>query len=154
MFPLTSIFYTCHCCICINTVWCRYNAVNFLKKSSQKTHHSSPYGVCFMDSHSGLYYASGTAVMYAISCDIVSHYNVTQLYFVIMRLWWHLYKTTTKQNKNELCIYTLWNTLCRWFMAALYFRNMLHIFYDYNWNYCLTYFCWYQTLSLNRGIWI
>ena len=36
-----------------NTVWCCYNAVNFLKKYSQKTPLSSPvrarYGVSFVD---------------------------------------------------------------------------------------------------------
>ena len=67
----------------IGTVQCRYKAVNFSQKS-RKRHHSSPvrasYGVSFVDTISDLYSAPMTDVMYAISCNIWSHYDGTRLY--------------------------------------------------------------------------
>ena len=67
-----------------NTVWCRYITHQFSWKPSQKTPHSLPvrarYGMSFVGSHSDIYYAMGSAVIYAISYCIGLHYNGTQLY--------------------------------------------------------------------------
>ena len=66
------------------TVRCRYDAINFIKKYSQKTPHSSPvrarYGASFVDSASDWYSASVPAMIYAISCYIWPRYNGTRLY--------------------------------------------------------------------------
>ena len=67
-----------------NIVRCRYNAVNFLLTFSQNTSHSSPvrarYGMYFVGSNCGSYFASVTAMMYAIACFILLCYNGIRLY--------------------------------------------------------------------------
>ena len=75
----------------IYTVWCRYNAVNFLTNFSQKTPHSSPvrsrYRVSFVGPAPDRYSARVPTIMYAISYYIGSCYNGTQLY--LRNLWNH-----------------------------------------------------------------
>ena len=73
----------------LHTVWCCYNALNFLSNSHKIHHIARPfrarYGMSFMGPNSDLYFATVTAVMYAISCYIGLHYNSTRLYFVYMK---------------------------------------------------------------------
>ena len=75
-------FHEFHCNLyLLNTVRCRYNAVNFLQ-NSRKTHHISPVKramVNLLKIESQIYIMTVTAVMHAISCYIEPRYNGTEL---------------------------------------------------------------------------
>ena len=62
-------------------VWCRYNAVYFLKIVKKNNTHSSPrYGMSFVDPASVWYSSWVPAIIYVISYYIGPHYTGTPLY--------------------------------------------------------------------------
>ena len=84
-------------CKKLESHFCCYSAVPFYRgpfnpKSSPKTPHNSSararYGVSFVGLKYGVYSASVTEVMYAISCCIGPRYNRTRLYFSHPSLGW------------------------------------------------------------------
>ena len=97
------------------TVPSRYNAVNFIKKYSPKTPHSSPvrvsYGVSFVGPAFNWYSTSVLETMYAIYCYTGPRYNGTRLYYTD-RCWLHyLWLWTIRNdfqwniNQNSLCFF-------------------------------------------------
>ena len=76
------------CC----TVWCSYNAVNFLQNHHKRHPIVRPLerGMGCLLCIQTLYSASVRAVIYAISCYIGPHYNGTRLCFYIRELVWYV----------------------------------------------------------------
>ena len=99
---------------CIHRMWpytvrCRYNAVNFLKKYSQRTTHSSPvkarYGMSFVDPASDWYSSRVPAIIYAVSYYIGPHNNDTRLIpsHIHVELFTLNIKTLSYHNKAPVC---------------------------------------------------
>ena len=79
-------YQTCHTCLCfkiiLNTVWCGYNAVNFLRPINKRHPIARPLGrgMSFVDPESDCYSTSVTVIIDAISYYIGPRYNGTRLY--------------------------------------------------------------------------
>ena len=105
---------------------CRYNAVDFLNKYSQKTPYSSPvwarYGVSFVDTASEWYSAWFSAIIYIISYYIGARYNGTWLYLrsVVVGNWlidYIIYAQPT--TKVYVWLSLLWFVILRWMQWKL-----------------------------------
>ena len=118
------------------TMWCRFNAVNFLANIHKMTPHSSPirvsYGVSYVDPAPDWYFASGPVIICVITYNIGPRYHTTWLYYSIDS--WCItveYITghwTQCEMKKAKTLFRLW-THKRHHIPHLYGQAMGHLFW-------------------------
>ena len=111
------------CMSIVNTMWCRYNAVNFIPNSCKRHPIARPLGwgmECLLWIQSNLYSAPAPAVMYAIICYIGPHYKGTWLYFDLnLRKTNHIIFSTWSLNKMDDILQIIFWIIFGWQLVCM-----------------------------------